>query len=702
MVKRLLLLFFNIALCLPLLHAQQVTFQKVYNAQGTISDFFCYDARQTIDGGYVMAGLATVNTTTRPYIFKTDCQGKFVWGKTFGATSSWNNIYTKVLEQKDGSLILLSNIGTFQAYNILLAKLSAQGNTIWRKVINNNLGDDIGQGLCLTKDGGYLISGATNSYGSETIGGGQTDLYFIKLDSNGNKQWAKSYGKNNGIDEAREVIELKSGGYAFTGTFINQGCFKLIYGTLDSNGSLEILKCFGDTLSRNGGYGLSQDGDGNVILFGTTTMRAPIPNYNDDVDHWLIKLKPNGDTIWTRAFNGTSTDGSDNSLSIEIDKRNNILLGTETMSYPSTGFTPNKQVAHKFDANGNLLQSTRYNSTGSQYTKLHKTSDGGYTLSGFTTNPSNIKFRPNLFKLDSNLSSGCNTTDITSLTDVGFAAYKIIDAVADADSGGTVGNATLENTMTTVDSTWCESFPTPSLILASNSPICLGSPVVLNLASNANQFNITWGDTSASQNTTDTIATYNYYAEGIYTITVVASNGCITASKTLQVQITAAPIFTIVSNNANPISGETVTLSTSPTATNYAWNMGQSTASIGVADSGWYSVNALINGCTVTDSIYISFAPADSTFVFVPNAFSPNGDANNPLFTYHYSPNYQFLEMHIFNRWGNKIFETKNVNTFWDGKYLGTDCAMDSYYYMIIFADKGKRVVIKGDVILIR
>jgi gliding motility-associated-like protein len=683
-------------------HAQQITFQKVYNPQGSISDFQCFDARQTQDGGYVLAGLASVNTTTRPYIFKTDCKGKFEWGKTFGTTSSWNNIFTKVLQQSDGNLLLLSNIGTFQAYNILVVKLTAQGNTIWKKVINNNQGNDMGQGICLTTDGGCLISGATNSIGTEVAGAYGTDLYFIKLDSNGNKQWAKSYGNADGVDEAREVIQLATGGYAFTGTAINQECFKVVYGTLDSQGNLGVLKAYGDTLSRNGGYGLQQDSDGNVIVFGSTTMRAPIPNFNDDIDHWLLKLNTNGDTIWTRAFNGTSNDGSDNSLSIEIDDANNIIVGTETMSYPSTGFTPNKQVAHKFNAAGNLLQSVRYNTTGSQYTKLHKAIDGGYTLSGFTTIPSNVTFRPNLFKLDSSLSSGCNSADITSLTNVGIAPYKIINMPFTVDTGGIVSNAVLENTFTTNDSTWCENYPQINVTATSNSPLCIGSALELTIVSTANSFTIDWGDGSAIQNSTSNFIVHNYLATGFYTISVSASNGCNSTSTTLQVEITAAPNFEVVTSNTAPILGQTITLNTNVGANQIAWSTGASSASISVVDSGWYSVSGFVNGCGVSDSIYVSFTSVDSTYVFVPSAFTPNGDAINPLLKYYYSANYQFTEMQVFNRWGNKVFETKNANTYWDGTYLGQQCASDSYYYVILFADRGKRVVIKGDVILLR
>ena len=59
-------------------------------------------------------------------------------------------------------------------------------------------------------------------------------------------------------------------------------------------------------------------------------------------------------------------------------------------------------------------------------------------------------------------------------------------------------------------------------------------------------------------------------------------------------------------------------------------------------------------------------------FIYVPNVFSPNADGNNDML-YVRGNRIESLRFNIYNRWGNKVFETDNVRQGWDGKYRGKD-----------------------------
>ena len=88
--------------------------------------------------------------------------------------------------------------------------------------------------------------------------------------------------------------------------------------------------------------------------------------------------------------------------------------------------------------------------------------------------------------------------------------------------------------------------------------------------------------------------------------------------------------------------------------------------------------------------------------VDVPNAFTPqSGDVNNKIFVKGFGiGKMRFI---IWNRWGQKVFETNDVNIGWDGKFKGVVQPMDVYAYTLSveFFD-GKKATKKGDITLIR
>ena len=98
-------------------------------------------------------------------------------------------------------LIATIFIGTFN--------ISAQVNTF--RHVFGGIGDDFGQDIEQTADGGYVITGATGSFGY-----GQSDVYLLKIDSLGIYEWSRSYGGSN-IDWGYDVEITSDGGYVIAG-----------------------------------------------------------------------------------------------------------------------------------------------------------------------------------------------------------------------------------------------------------------------------------------------------------------------------------------------------------------------------------------------------------------------------------------------------------------------------------------------------
>lgn len=136
----------------------------------------------------------------------------------------------------------------------------------------------------------------------------------------------------------------------------------------------------------------------------------------------------------------------------------------------------------------------------------------------------------------------------------------------------------------------------------------------------------------------------------------------------------------------------------------YLWNDGSTSQKIIIEQPGLYWVKVSNPGCYAIDTILIKQCPE----LWVPNAFTPDGDGVNDIFKAK-GVNIQEFQMFIYNRWGQMIFESNDINEGWDGTFKGEACKMDVYVWKIIylgegydmqFVEEGK--VIDGTVLLLR
>ncbi|MEI6123156.1 MAG: gliding motility-associated C-terminal domain-containing protein [Bacteroidota bacterium] len=92
----------------------------------------------------------------------------------------------------------------------------------------------------------------------------------------------------------------------------------------------------------------------------------------------------------------------------------------------------------------------------------------------------------------------------------------------------------------------------------------------------------------------------------------------------------------------------------------------------------------------------------DKQTVYIPNIFSPNGDGANDIFRVR-GPNIDSVHLQVYNRWGNLVFESKDINAGWDGTYKGQDCEAGVYaFWATINFTNGQTIVKSGNVTLIR
>ncbi len=130
------------------------------------------------------------------------------------------------------------------------------------------------------------------------------------------------------------------------------------------------------------------------------------------------------------------------------------------------------------------------------------------------------------------------------------------------------------------------------------------------------------------------------------------------------------------------------------------WSDGSTGDVLTVKYGGEYIVTA-INKCgTGSDTVVVKNIFCD---IWVPNAFTPNGDGVNDVFrVLGNTGRLEFLSLSVFNRWGERLFHTGDRNQGWDGIYKGSAALMGTYVYMLEYSIAGKPVLQKGNFHLLR
>jgi hypothetical protein len=284
-------------------------------------------------------------------------------------------------------------------------------------------------------------------------------VYIARIDPEGNYLWGKAIGTENAIDQAFDLVETTDSSLVATGRCIEQGTFYAFVMKLDQDGELEFHKAYGDTLQYSSAYGIIEASGGGFALTGSTTVMKE--NFQSYPDEFIIRTDALGDSIWTRTYHGTNPDHSENGSSI-IEVANGYAIAVATMSYPTSGFVPNKHVVLTTDWDGNITKAKSFNSGGSHYPYITKPKDNiGILLSGFTTNYSPANFKPLIIRTNDALESGCNETDLLPLTSMEYPDFQLRNPAYVISSGGSLIDSDVSDVLIWADTMICSEILNP-------------------------------------------------------------------------------------------------------------------------------------------------------------------------------------------------------------------------------------------------
>jgi len=192
----------------------------------------------------------------------------------------------------------------------------------------------------------------------------------------------------------------------------------------------------------------------------------------------------------------------------------------------------------------------------------------------------------------------------------------------------------------------------------------------------------------------------------MHTVVITDGNGC-TFTDSILVQIFQAPV--IVTMNDTMITYPNCINLTASGGTSYTWTPAEdldcsncaSPEACPVYASSYCVTGVDTNGCSSSDCVLIDVEIICGD-VFVPSAFSPNDDGDNDLECV-YSDCMDYMTFTIYNRWGEKVFETNNMNICWDGTWKGKQLNSAVFVYVIDgYLINGQPIIQKGNISLIR
>ncbi len=295
--------------------------------------------------------------------------------------------------------------------------------------------------------------------------------------------------------------------------------------------------------------------------------------------------------------------------------------------------------------------------------------------------------------------SGGNTRDKATNTFSSSGSYNVIIT----DANGCV--STLQRTVSV------SANATASLnIIASANNICAGDMIKFTAAYTNAGTNPTfkWLKNGVQVSSSETYNTTNLKNEDEISCEITGSNTCSIPTISNKIKVTVNPLPSV--NFANEIIIENdgpkiLQPNVSDNAISYRWSptLGLDNPNIKNprANPEFTTVYTLtivgVGGCSAQASVKVIVLKD----IFIPNVFSPNGDGKNDQWVIRNIASYTGTKVQIFNRYGQKVFQSDNFISPWNGMLAGKSLPLGNYYYILDLANKSKSRY-KGSVTILR
>lgn len=393
-----------------------------------------------------------------------------------------------------------------------------------------------------------------------------------------------------------------------------------------------------------------------------------------------------------KAYTCYPNDSMRDTILVKVDTINNVQVSANATTYCNAPITLTKNNSSAIWNNGSTTNNIIVNSAGKYWATLTNTC-GTFSdtveIQSFSSTPLNIG-------RDTTICANTNFTIVSNLA-------KTIWSTGDTAQQITVNSAgsywaTIKDSCNTYTDTIYIAAYIPEIILLSN-------------------------DTTVCKNTTLTITSTNantLFGNGIVAnqLTVIVTKDTLVIGKVINkcsssgfnadtVVIKTLNEAPLVLSSATTVICNTETVVLNSSILNTIWTLPDSTQiranNISVNKTGVYLASYQGECLTFKDSILITQLCDEYCEIFVPSAFSPNGDNHNDQFQIFVDcKNIESFLLKIYNRWGGLLLETNNYLDFWDGTYKGQAVPVDTYVWFIEYSFNNAKQTKKGSVTVVR
>ncbi|WP_456365007.1 PEGA domain-containing protein [Thermococcus sp.] len=257
------------------------------------------------------------------WVLRLDSEGNVKWQKTYGGSDI--DIATAVAVAPNGDIIVAGVTNSFGAGDgdFWVLRLDENGNVKWQKTYGGG-DDDIAAAVAIAGNGDIIVAGGTDSFGA-----GNADIWVLRLDSEGKVKWQKTYG-GRGDDVANAVAIAESGDIIVAGVTnsfgAGDGDFWVL--RLDSNGNVKWQKTYGGRRD-NEARTVVVTPNGDIIVAGVANSFS-----TGSDDAWVLRLDSKGNIKWQKTYGGSRDDGTNK---VSIAPNGDVIMAGYTKSF-GTGY----------------------------------------------------------------------------------------------------------------------------------------------------------------------------------------------------------------------------------------------------------------------------------------------------------------------------------------------------------------------------
>ncbi|AXT52046.1 hypothetical protein D1818_14810 [Aquimarina sp. BL5] len=332
-------------------------------------------------------------------------QGTVEWVKTFGGSGEDDAL--SIVESEDGGYVVFGYTQSVDGdisdkdatdSDFWVLKISPEGTVVWSKTYGGT-GDDRGQRVIKTNDGGYALVGYSRSAdGDVSENAGLQDYWMVKIDASGNLQWEKSFGFP-GIDRAFSIVQTADNGYFLTGfldvTASNgegndnrkksekHGVGEFWGIKLDASGNKEWRRYFGGT-NNDRSYDTVQTEDGGFLMIGSSESDDfDISSTKGSYDFWVVKINTEGTKVWEKSYGGSEIDVG-YAIASSGDGKYVVVGDSRSDNGDISDPKGNADLwMIQIDGNGNLIWEKSLGGTEFDTARgIHTTQDGSFIITG--------------------------------------------------------------------------------------------------------------------------------------------------------------------------------------------------------------------------------------------------------------------------------------------------------------------------------